>query len=272
MLHFAISCRLLLLVVFALAHPACGHAQNFLAGRNPANIADIELMRFYGSIVRASFRTGNRDGLRRPDFIAVEAEVQKRGLVTVSNYEEIEKGIVHLDMPLPQIHAAIDNLERTDVVTFEQFTISVYQGNVPDWGSWRPAKPNREFVLVCNGKLIGYRVAGETTFETFSGVPVVKSKAQTNFTRDHFDPKSVEGQKWVRSGRGRSGKQPISLAKGGHLWFLFELAENRSTSRLVRSGGGWVEEFKEESIPQRVEKLAMNKYPTLKGYLEAACR
>lgn len=243
-------------------------------GQAVESTPDIELMRAYGAAVRRSYRTGRKPDVDTPHFAALEAEVQRRRLVTVATYDDVERGIVFIGMSVPRMHAALDNLERVEVVNFERFTLTVYRGDVKDWGNWRPIRPQRELALVCDGKLVGYRIVGVTTFETWSGVPVSKSKVQTNFAPGHFLPTSAESQKYIRTGQSAPGKpERKDNWAGGSGWLMHQLDSTGTKQAMERVGTSFQKVMVEVTFAQKIEEFASSsRYQTLKQHVEAACK
>lgn len=224
-----------------------------------ASMSDIDLMRVYGAIVRANFRKGTSIGMREPAFLGMERELQSRGLVTSKNFEEIEQGIVYIGMPLAQVFAAISDLERSEVASFETFTLTVYRGRiVQDWGGWTPQYKHRETVLVCNSKVVGMTVLGQITFETLlSGN---QQRIRTNFPPNHFSATSEETMRYHRAGRNappRPAKQ--NLSAGGWHWITFQTLQPEPPAKRVDLSR-WL-----------AEQVRAGRYRELKGYLERSC-
>ena len=80
--------RFLALMLVLAAAPLCAFAQ-------PAGQTDETLMTWYGAKLRQAFRGGDADQVSTDEFLAVEAELERRRLIDRETVGEIERGVVY---------------------------------------------------------------------------------------------------------------------------------------------------------------------------------
>ena len=200
------------IIPFLIGQPAIAVAAT------PANLSDRDLMRIYGAVLRANYSRGTQTGMESPEFKALEKEAESRGLITLKNFEDIQRGIVHLEMPLTQAFASLEDLQLRESFRFESFNLEVYRASTVEYRNGSYIFRRRATMLVCNGKIVGYQVYGVPLFGNFK-------RKQTNFAPGFFKKGSIAGRRYLRAGR-RPPKEPDwkTDAAGGYLWMIFDVA------------------------------------------------
>ena len=202
--------RFLALMLVLAAAPLCAFAQ-------PAGQTDETLMTWYGAKLRQAFRSGDVDQVSTDEFLAVEAELERRRLIDRETVGEIERGVVYAGMPLAQALASIDGLEEVDVLVLDGHLIRSWRGAASaQLGSQR----SFDTFIACDDRIVTlFAASGLITAETYNEAGMSgRIRFQTNFPDDYWDEANYEQR--IRGNR--VFERPGYLAdRREHRWSIF---------------------------------------------------
>lgn len=182
-----------------------------------SQVPDEALMIFYGAQLRYAFRTGDYNHVTQGEFLVVEAELEKRKLITRSRVSQIERGIVFVGMPLVQALASVDRLQEVDTLILEGSVIRSFRGpNFARLGS----TISYDTFISCDGEVVTFFAAsGLITKETNNRtIGSTRIRFQTNFPTGFWAEQNYEDR--IRGNR--LFKKPRYLAdRREHRWSLF---------------------------------------------------
>lgn len=187
-MRFILMFPSLLLVLFSACSTVPTQPSLFDNGADSRQLTDQDLMATYGSYVRTSYSTANASLLSESRFIQIQEETEERGLVSRSNYEYIQRGIVHWGMSVPELYASMDQVRLIQETAFRGELVSLYEakGQSYDGAFVQP------HFIACRDIVVSGTVIGLVIPDHWTGRSANRAATQTNFLPNFFSRQNIE--------------------------------------------------------------------------------